>query len=175
MNAQAGMGERGQRRKLLSEAQALTSGERALVEGRYPGSDGAVVFDETAAEEEPSGGKRRSAERQGRAGLSWRRVPEAELHARRAVDKAVTGKHSAEERSIEAPPDPCGARDIRSNSRLRPRGAVHAGCSEVEAGGSPSSELHPKIRALERRGAERSRGGKDAIRGNRATYRVLVS
>ena len=81
-----------------AKARALVLEERVLVEGRHPGFDGAVVLDGAAAEEEPSGGKRGSAERQDRAGLSWRRVPEAELHARCAADKVVAGRHSAEER-----------------------------------------------------------------------------
>jgi len=59
-------------------------------------------------------------ERSDRAGRSWRRMPEAKLHARRAVDKAAVGRHGAEGLSIEALPDLRGARFRRGwGLRLR--------------------------------------------------------
>jgi len=133
-------------------------------------------------------------ERPGEAGASRQRASEAELHARRVVDKVTFGKQSAEERSIEAPTRPCDARS-RRRSRAPARESCDAGCGRAEAGGSPSSEALPvdpsvdvSVRAQARVGRvidgpsrARGPGGRKAVRhegsesGNRAAYRVLVS
>jgi len=111
----------------------LLAGETALVEGRRPGVDEAVVFDETAAEATP-GGATGEARPKGRIspGGSRQRASEATSQARLAVENAAAGRCTAEEHSIEAPPGPRGTtapgrRRVRGNPSAPDRDRLRQG------------------------------------------------
>jgi len=153
------------RRRLLliprAGAQASAcSGEGALGDGRRPGPAKAHVFDETAAEPgrrpEATGMRQRCWIRRG----AQQRTSEATSSARHAVENTATGRCSAEEPSIGAPPGP----RFTPHASVRSPGSRHVVMvvANAEAGGSPSSEAPPG-RLLRR------------AEGNRTIRRVLVT
>ena len=109
------------------EAQAEPRGnadaeEGALVEGRRPGSGGAVAFDEVVVEQGAWPSTRRApdgTERDRRAREAPRATEDVRSGAAcsNAIEQIADGKHGAEERSIDAPPGPRGVRSSRERGR----------------------------------------------------------
>jgi hypothetical protein len=166
-------------------ARSEGAGEWALVEGRRPGFDEAVTFDEAVAEASlvaPSGGPGRKAgscssrgcDRGRQRRWSW---------ARYADENSAAGWRCAEEPSIEASPGPRGASFPSSPAsgattpNARTQDAVVRPKLEVRR----QAKLHPGIRwrssteggsAALGTAPARERAG--AALGNRAVRRVLV-
>jgi len=179
------------RRKLPVRSEPVAE-ERALVGGRRPGCDDAVVFDETAAKAGPGWLPVRPVERPGSPGgrdkgvrgdaacsTRGRRGRRWEAWREGAFDR---GLHLDAQCSNRA-----SARGFGSGGRTR-------GCSGAEAGGSPSSEAPPEVRRSkveegasprrslpadrrkpEGRELERERGSRASAIGNRTADGVLVS
>jgi len=145
-----GQGRKARPERVGSAAQAAGqaragAGERALVEGRRPGSGEASGFDETLGEAglaAPHGGIR----------------PKGRSAPRRAATEDVRGHATGSARggecrcretprggalSIGAPPGPRGVAEAPVPGAQTPRQG-RAGCGEAEAGGSPSSEAPPE-------------------------------
>jgi len=126
-------GRRARARAVNAKACAAPARETVLVEGRRPGVDEAVVFDETAAGA-ASGGSNGEIWLRGQVGSegSRQRASEATSHARLAVDNAAVGRCIAEEHSIEAPPGPRGTTHTtrvatRLKLKVRRQAKLHPG------------------------------------------------
>lgn len=137
--------------------------ERAPVEGRRPGFAGAAVFDEMAAEAEPSGDQRGSSRKVGSSGVVAAKGVRGRAACSGVADKAACGSHGAGELSIEAlVPVPRGVRERR-------RTGFGPGCaSRVVA--RPKLEVRRqaklyRIARAEGHGAARSRGTRRAGSG----------